>query len=160
MNDYTMQPPMVRHRRPGKLPDADILRPLVEAGEGVKEIAARYSVTHEAVRRALARHGLTPHHTRISHRQYMPWTLSSRDTHNYLAQRLRDYSSVRQGKRISARASATLREWQRFMEGDNSYGVQLSVNYDRRDPEGFWLEPKQDGDGDYIHPPAGARGGQ
>ncbi|MGI4764818.1 MAG: hypothetical protein ACRYGP_07095 [Janthinobacterium lividum] len=40
------------------------------------------------------------------------------------------------------------------MDGDNSYELALSVHYDRKDPEGFWLEPKHPGDRDYVHAPA------
>jgi hypothetical protein len=70
-----------------------------------------------------------------------------------IARRLRAYSKRQQGKPLSDTESRLLDDWMKFMDGGNSLGIPLSVHYDRSDDEGFWLEPRQPGDRDYISPP-------
>jgi hypothetical protein len=71
-----------------------------------------------------------------------------------MARRLRAYSRRQQGYPLDATEGRLLDEWIDYMDGGNTWGVPLSVHYERTDPEGFWLEPRRDGDRDYISPPA------
>lgn len=139
-----------------KLPDPDVLMKHVDEGQTNAEIGQRYGVTGEAVRQALASVGFRRAPERPNHTHYIPWRLRSDHAGDVIARRLRAYSKQRQGKQLSDTERRLLLEWQRFMDGDNSYGIPLSVHYDRTDEEGFWLEPRQAGDRDYISPPGAA----
>lgn len=137
-----------------RLPPGDDLLKLVEAGVTRKEIAQKYGVTPEAVRQALDKAGAPrPETTRLSHAHYMPWRIRADHTHSILAKRLRLLSRHRQGVGLSANEQRQLDEWVAFMEGGNKWGVPLSVHYDFRDQDGFWLEPRRPGDRDFISPP-------
>lgn len=138
-----------------KLPDDGELLKLAESGLTNREIGERYGTTGEAVRQALAKIGFA-RDSRPTHAQYLPWKLRSDHAADVLARRLRAYSKRQQGKPLSETESRLLDEWIRFMEGGNSFGVPLSVHYDRSDDEGFWLEPRRPGDRDYISPPDAA----
>lgn len=138
-----------------RLPEADVLREHVERGESNREIAEQYGVSGEAVRQALVRSGVErPDHTRRpNHAHYVPWRLRGDHVNDVLARRLRSYSKRMQGRQLSETESRLLDEWVKFMEGDNSLGVPLSVHYERNDDEGFWLEPRLPGDRDFVSPP-------
>lgn len=138
-----------------KLPDDGELLKLAESGLTNREIGEKYGTTGEAVRQALARIGYT-RDTRPTHAYYLPWRIRSDHAGDVLARRLRAYSKRQQSKPLSETESRLLDEWVKFMEGGNSFGVPLSVHYDRTDDEGFWLEPRQPGDRDYISPPEAA----
>jgi hypothetical protein len=140
--------------RNARLPSPEIVRELHANGLSNREISERYGVTTEAVRINLKRAGVTVPATRTSHVHYIPWRLRSDHTHDVIARRLRDYSRIKQGGTISPDDQRKLDHWMEFMDGANPYGLELSVHYDRLDPDGFWLSPRQPGDRDYIHPPA------
>lgn len=142
---------MVRNAR---LPAPEVVRQLHADGLSNKVIGDRYGVTSEAVRINLKRAGVTMPAQRTSHARYLPWKLRSDHTHDVIARRLRDYSRAQQGGALSLDDRRKLDHWLEFMDGANPYGLQLSVHYDRHDPDGFWLEPRQPGDRDYISPPA------
>lgn len=141
---------------PRKLPDADVLTRHVEAGKTNAEIGVLYDVSGEAVRQALARLGITRSVSRPSHAYYLPWRVRSDHMGDVLARRLRAYSKRQQGRPLTDTEARLLDEWLRWMDGGNSFGVPLSVHYDRSDEEGFWLAPRQPGDRDYISPPSAA----
>ena len=138
-----------------RLPEASVLQEHVERGETNREIAEHYGVTGEAVRQALVRDGIARPDSaqRPSHAHYVPWRLRGDHVNDVLARRLRSYSKHQQGRQLSETESRLLDEWMKFMEGDNSLGLPLSVHYDRNDEEGFWLEARKPGDRDYICPP-------
>lgn len=136
-----------------KLPTAKRLIELAEKHSN-QEIADQYGVSAEAVRQALAREGFRREPTRPRHAHYIPWRVRGDHVGDVLAKRLRAYSRREQGFPISESDERLLNEWIDFMEGNNSYGVPLSVHYDRTDREGFWLEPRQAGDRNFISPPA------
>ena len=138
---------------PKKLPDVSILIELAESGLSNLEIAERYGVTAEAVRQALVKAGYHRPRLRPSHAHYLPWRLNHAHDGDVLARRLRAYSKRQQGWKLTVSAARLLDEWIRFMEGDNTTGLALSVHYDRTDDQGFWLEARQPGDRDFIHPP-------
>lgn len=142
---------MVRNAR---LPSADVVKQLHEEGLTNKEIGDKYGVTSEAVRRVLKAEGLTAGRQRSDHSYYVPWRLRADHAHDVLAKRLRSYSKRQQGAPLSEDEERKLQNWIEFMDGANPYGLPLSVHYNRMDPEGFWLEPRQPGDRDYISPPA------
>ena len=137
-----------------RLPDSEVL--VRHASEGLtnKEIGEIYGVTGEAVRQALEKAGFTrSDNGRPSHAYYLPWKVRADHVGDVLARRLRAYSKRQQGKPLKDTEARLLDEWVKFMDGGNSLGVPLSVHYDRSDEDGFWLEPRQPGDRDYISPP-------
>jgi hypothetical protein len=142
-------------RMPGvrKLPTGEALVRHAADGMTNKEIGELYGVTGEAVRQALEKAGFTRDNPRPSHAYYIPWKVRADHVGDVLARRLRAYSKRQQGKQLTETESRLLDEWLKFMDGGNSQGVPLSVHYDRTDDEGFWLEPRQYGDRDYISPP-------
>jgi hypothetical protein len=138
-----------------KLPeDTELLR-LAESGLTNREIGDQHGTTGEAVRQALARMGYT-RDTRPTHAYYLPWRIRSDHAGDVLARRLRAYSKRQQGKPLTETEGRLLDEWIRFMDGGNALGVPLSVHYERSDDEGFWLEPRRNGDRDFISPPEAA----
>jgi len=141
-----------------KLPGIELLLEHVEQGLTNREIADRYGVTGEAVRQALERGGYRRPNSRPSHHDFIPWKVRADHVGDVLARRLRAYSKRQQGKPLTDTESRLLDEWTRFMEGDNSLGLPLSVHYDRTDEDGFWLEPRQNGDSHYISPPMSSAG--
>lgn len=138
-----------------KLPSDDVLLKLArDEGLSNKDIAVKYGTTGEAVRQALAKVGFRRQPERPSHARYLPWVLRADHVGDMLARRLRMLSKREQGRPMTDSENRMLDDWLAFMEGNNSYGVPLSVHYDRNDPQGFWLEPRRSGDRDFIHPPA------
>lgn len=140
-----------------KLPDDDVLRELVLEDELTnQEIADRYEATAEAVRQALAR--AKPPIKRPNHeapiRNTLPWRVRADHAKDAIARRLRSYAKVQQGRQIPPSERKLLDSFMEFMDGANPRGIPLSVRYDRRDPEGFWLAPREPGDHDYVHVPA------
>lgn len=136
-----------------KLPEPDVLVRHATEGLTNKEIGELYGVTGEAVRQALEKAGYERTSGRPSHAYYLPWKIRSDHIGDVLARRLRAYSKRMQGKPLSDSDARLLDEWLKFMDGGNSLGVPLSVHYDRQDDDGFWLEPRQPGDRDYVSPP-------
>lgn len=138
-----------------KLPQDDVLISHVQSGMTNRDIGNMYGTSGEAVRQALARAGYEreEHLRRPSHAQFIPWKLRGDHIGDVLARRLRSYSKHKQGKALSEQEERLLDGWIKFMDGANSYGIPLSVHYSRADEEGFWLEPRQPGDRDYISPP-------
>lgn len=136
-----------------RLPPDDVLIEHAQAGMSNREIGERYGTTGEAVRQALVRAGYQRHDARPSHAHYLPWRIRADHVGDVLARRLRAYSKRQQGKALSDSEARLLDDWIKYMEGNNAYGVPLSVHYDRHDEEGFWLEPRQPGDRDFISPP-------
>lgn len=138
-----------------KLPPEDVLREHVEAGMSDKQIGERYGTTDEAVR--IARKEATPPiergTNRTNHSRYIPWRVRADHVSDVIARRLRAYSKKQQGKPLTPTEGRRLEQWVAFMEGDNKHGLKLAVHYDRNDPDGFWLEPWQDGDRDFVSPP-------
>lgn len=139
---------------PGKLPPFEKLMEHVNDGLINREIAELYEVTPEAVRQALARGGFIRSAGKPSHTRWLPWRLRATHNGDVLVKRLRAYSKRQQGIALGESEERLLDEWVKFMEGDNSLGVPLSVHYDRMDDEGFWLEPRQPSDDGVVSPPA------
>lgn len=137
-----------------KLPEVDVLlEHATKEGLTNHEIGKLYGTTGEAVRQALARVGFRRGEGRPTHAYYIPWKVRSDHMGDVLARRLRTYSKRQQGKDLSDTEARLLNDWLKFMDGGNSLGLPLSVHYDRNDEDGFWLEPRQPGDRDYISPP-------
>ena len=134
-----------------KLPSEDVLGRLAGAGMSNKEIGEKYGTTDEAVRQAMVKYGIRSGPVRPSHAKYLPWRIRADHVGDVLARRLRAYSKRQQGWPLSETESRLLDEWLKYMDGDNPYRLPASVHYDRS--RGFWLEPRQDGDRDYISPP-------
>lgn len=143
---------MVRNAR---LPSAEVVRELHEQGMSMREIGNRYAVTNEAVRQKLQSVGVRTGN-RNDHSHYLPWRLRADHSHDVIAKRLRAYSKQQQGVQLPDDEARKLVKFMEFMDGANPVGVALSVHYDRLDAEGFWLEPRQPGDRDYISPPTAA----
>ena len=139
-----------------KLPEIDELKRLAEAGMSNQDIGEKYGVTGEAVRQAFAKEGIHRTPERASHLYYIPWSVRADHVGDTIVRRLRSYSKKQQGRPLTEREQRLLDEWIDFMEGDNSFGLPLSVHYSRTDPDGFWLEPRRHGDRDYISPPQSA----
>jgi hypothetical protein len=138
---------------PRKLPDAGVLLEHAQQGMTNIEIGERYGTTGEAVRQALAKSGYGRSAERPNHGRFLPWRIRADHVGDVLARRLRALSKKEQGKSLTDSEARLLEEWIKFMDGGNEAGVPLSVHYDRLDDEGFWLEPRQPGDRDYISPP-------
>lgn len=137
-----------------KLPDVDVLLEHVhQDGLSNFEIGQRYGTTGEAVRQALAKAGFRRGPERPNHSRYLPWRIRADHVGDVLARRLRSYSKREQSKMLSDTEERLLADWIKFMDGGNTHGLPLSVHYDRSDEDGFWLEPRQPGDRDYISPP-------
>ena len=137
-----------------KLPDCDKLAEHVAEGLLNKDIGEMYGVSNEAVRQQLDKCGLQGNGPkRVDHSRVMPWRVRADHVGDLLARRLRAYSKDLQGLPLKNGEKRLLEEWRAYMDGDNLYGLPASVHYDRSDPEGFWLEPRQAGDHDYISPP-------
>lgn len=132
------------------------LKKLVELAErdGLtnQQIADRYGTTSEAVRQAFAKADIHRTPARPSHARFLPWRIRADHVSDILARRLRTYSRIEQGLDVNETDRRLTEEWVKFMEGNNSYGLPLSVHYNRNDPDGFWLEPRQEGDRDFISP--------
>ena len=116
------------------------------------EIGERFGTSGEAVRQALQKAGYVKN-TRPTHGYYIPWTIRADHSGHVLARRLRSYSKRQQGKPLTDTENRLLDEWLVYMDGGNSWGVPLSVHYDRNDDEGFWLAPRRAGDRHYVAPP-------
>lgn len=144
---------MVRNAR---LPSAETVRELHDQGLTLREIGDRYGTTGEAVRLKLRSIGVGPTVARNDHSHYVPWRLRADHSHDTIAKRLRSYSKQQQGVQLGEDEARKLSKFLEFMDGANPTGLPLSVHYDRMDPEGFWLEPRQPGDRDYISPPEAA----
>ena len=138
---------------PKRLPGAEQLRRLAGEGRSKKEIAEKYGVSEEAVRMAGLRAGINWPSQRLSHAHYLPWSVQVDHSSDLLARRIRQYSKLQQGVELSDDDQRLLEKWMAWMDGENPYGTPLSVHYDRNDPDGFWLEPRREGDRDYISPP-------
>lgn len=138
-----------------KLPSDDVLAGYAEQGMSNREIGNLYGTSSEAVRQALVRAGISKPE-RPSHARYLPWRIRADHVGHTLARRLRAYSKRVQGRHLAEGEARLLEEWLAFMDGGNRWGLPMSVHYDRNDPQGFWLEPRQPGDRDYISPPQGA----
>ena len=135
-----------------KLPSLEVVKALVDEGLSNTDIGAKYNASGEAVRQLLERHGIHREHGRTSHSRFMPWRIRADHANDVLAKRLRAYSKRVQGTPLSEKDSRLLDQWIEYMNGANALGVPLSVHYDRRDNDGFWLEPAVPGDRDFIHP--------
>jgi len=135
-----------------KLPSLEVVLDLKKQGLSNEEIAKRYGVGKEAVRIFLVRHGQAPPPSRPDHKRYLPWRIRGNHAHKPAAHRLTDYSRRCQGIELPPSHAELLDEWMRFMDGDNPHGIPLSISYSLN--EGFWAQPRQPGDHDYIHPPA------
>jgi hypothetical protein len=144
---------VVQVPRNRRLPSLEVVQALVDEGLSNREIGERYSVTGEAVRQLLERHGVRRPHERTSHGTYIPWRIRADHGSDVIAKRLRAYSKRQQGVPLTEKDSRLLDGWIEYMNGANPFGVELSVHYDRNDPEGFYLKPRVSGDRDFIHPP-------
>jgi hypothetical protein len=139
-----------------KLPEApELERLVVQEGLTNQQIGDMFRVSREAVRQALAvaqieRPGAE---AKVSHQHYVPWRVRADHTSDVLVRRLRSYSKLKQGKPLTATERRLLDLFMDFMDGNNPDGVPQSVHYNK-DEGGFWVEPRQKGDRDYIHPPA------
>lgn len=144
---------MTTHYSSRRLPSCEVLREHIAAGMTKRAIAERYGVTPEAVRQQFVKCEIEAPRERPTHSHYVPWRLRADHVGHIHARRLRLYSKVQQGIRISDVNQRQLQEWTEWMDGANAAGVPLAVHYDRTDSEGFWVEPRQPGDRDYISPP-------
>lgn len=136
-----------------KLPSLEVVLDLKKQGLSNEEIGKKYGVGKEAVRIFLVRHGVKTPRIRYDHSRYKPWRVRQTHAHAPAAHRLLDYSKHCQGGELPPSRVELLQEWMKFMDGDNPHGVPLSVAYSLN--EGFWVQPRQPGDRDYIHPPVG-----
>lgn len=143
--------------RNAKLPDVEVVKRHRDEGMSNIDIGNQYGTTGEAVRLALKRAGIEMPPMRINHAHYLPWRIRADHSHDVIARRLRAYSTLQQGGTLDESEQRKLERWMSFMDGANSYGLRLSVHYDRTDREGFWLAPREPGDRDYIHPPENPR---
>lgn len=135
-----------------RLPDGEILVAMA-ADMSNKDIATRFGVSAEAVRQKLAAAGFRREPERPDHSYYIPWRIRADHASDVIMRRLRAYSKREQGRPLSDTERRLLDEWLQFMDGDNPTGLPLSVHYAYNDDEGFWLEPRQPGDRNYIRPP-------
>lgn len=137
-----------------KLPDCGRLQELADEGKTTQEVADEYGVTYEAARQAFARCGIERPRLRNDYRHYLPWRpIRANHQRSVLAIRLRSYAKEQQGKALKDHEPRLLDEFKRFLDGENRWGLEMSVHYDMDDPDGFWLEPRRPGDRDYISPP-------
>lgn len=135
-----------------KLPDSETLRSHVGTLTN-RQIATLYGSTPEAVRLALAKLGVVNGPGRNDHSKYVPWRVKASHARHTFLRYLRAASRREQGIPMTETESRRLDEWIAFMEGENPYHVPLSVHYSQNDPEGFWLEPRREGDRNFISPP-------
>lgn len=138
-----------------RLPPCDVLAQLRADGMSNKDIGIQYGVSAEAVRQAMVRCGITTESPKANHAKYVPWRMRPYHAGKMVHRRLVLYSRAQQGRDLDERERRMLDDWMRFMDGDNSLGVPLSVHYDPNDDDGFWFEPRREGDHDYISPPSG-----
>lgn len=141
-----------------KLPPDDELARLVREGKTVGEIAALYSASRQGVDFRLNKAGIRRDvRPRQDHQHYIPWE-GMRSNHRSLTNPfyrcLLLYSRRQQGVELKPADQAVLDLWLAYMDGDNGWRRKFAVHYDRDDDQGFWLEPWQEGDRDYVHPPA------
>lgn len=134
-----------------KLPSIEVLMNHLKDGWDNEQIARHYGASREAVRQQLAKHGVKSPRERADHGHYIPWRVRVDHSGDYCAKRLRSYSRMKQGWPLGEAEERLLREFMDYMDGNNKWGVPLSVWYSQED--GFWLDPRRPGDRDYIHPP-------
>lgn len=144
-----------------KLPGDDVLRKLVEQGLTDAEIGERYGASGSAVQQRRMRAKppiLRPKDpNRLGHKQYVPWRIRNAHRTDELHKILIRYSNRMQGRPAllkpdntpSEKAERELDLWMAFMDGANEDRQQYSVYYDYQ--RGFWIDPRQPGDKNYIH---------
>jgi hypothetical protein len=131
---------------PGKLPNDDELARLHKAGESIKDIAARYGASYEAVRRRLKAAGIEA--TRAAPRYDLPWRARADHRQQAVIQHWYAWRRREMGQSRSEAEAVRVDQWLTFMEGRNPRGVPLSIYYDRT--TGFWLRPQRVGDELYL----------
>jgi hypothetical protein len=129
-----------------KLPSDEELQRMREAGMSLSKIAEEYGASYEAVRLRFKSMGVQATKTHI---QYgLPWSIRP-DHNNHSA--LREWKKWKRrqlGVSRSEEEAASVDLFVAFMEGNNSFGVPLSIGYDRM--EGFFVRRRRVGDSDYL----------
>ena len=137
-----------RRGRNVKLPSDEVLKALIERGMTYREVGEQYGTTGEAVAKRAREGGFSRSLNKPSHKQVMPWKVKANHQRGKIAALLRDYSRREQGMKVQSQKA--LADFDAYMEGDNQWGIPLSVHYSYDDPDGFWFEPRQPGEG-LIH---------
>ena len=132
-------------------PDDDTLRRLVNVEHKTdREIGDRYGVTRQTVSYWRRRVGLDKARgPMLNHKDYLPWSIRGEDHGDSIAKRLREYSSMKQGKALKEEDQKRLDKFLLFLQEEN-----VVVDYDRE--RGFMLRRRTRGvdkPGDIIRRP-------
>lgn len=136
-----------------RLPDEATVRNLVEEGMSDRDIASRYEVSPEAVRKFRHRYGIERPSAHADHSAYIPWKVKASHAQHPLVRRLREYSRQQQGLPLTEVEQQRVENFLLFLRGGNDLRLPLVVTYDRDRAEGFALEPARPGES-VIRPPA------
>lgn len=139
--------PVATHTRFRKLPDDDELRRLREVeGMSVREIATEYGASYEAVRLRFKGMGVAATKTHLKYD--MPWSIRPDHNNHAILKEWKKWKRRELGAAKTQAESDSVDLWVAFMEGNNSFGVPLSIGYDRS--EGFFVRRRRVGDKDFL----------
>ena len=143
---------------PRKLPDDDTLRVHVFTdGMSRGQIAEKYGVTRQGVAKRLKEMGLgSEARSQLKTGTVnLPWVVSAAHKGDMLMNRLRSLAYRQQDVPLPRADDMLLDTWLVWMDGANSHGLPLAVDYNPVD--GFTIVFREEGDENYVRqPPAGA----
>lgn len=130
-----------------KLPDDDQLRRLRGQGMSVRDIANEYGASYEAVRLRFRNMGVQAVTTPL--RYDLPWSIRPDHNNQAVLKEWKKWKRSELGASRSAEEAESVAAFVAFMDGNNSFGVPLSIGYDR-EGGGFFLRRRRVGDRDYL----------
>jgi hypothetical protein len=139
--------PSATQTRTRKLPDDAELRRLREdEGMSVRDIANEFGSSYEAVR--LRFKGMGVRATQEPLRYDLPWSIRPDHNNHAILREWKKWKRRELGASKSEAEAEAVDRFVAFMEGNNSFGVPLSIGYDRT--EGFYVRRRRVGDHDYL----------
>lgn len=142
-----------------KLPDIEVLRRMrYEEGMLLKDIAAEYNVTPNAVRKALATSEIENREDLVSYRKVVPWQVDQRYFDTSIMQMIRILARQYSGVQLTEDETQRIKDWFNLMAENHvvlDYNPEAGPNhaspklggffYRTRVPEdqtNFWRDPK------------------
>lgn len=129
-----------------KLPDDDELCRLREQGMSVRQIAEEFGASYEAVRLRFKNMGVRA--TAQPLRYDLPFSIRPDHNNHAAIKEWKKWKRREMGASRSEAEAASVDAWVSFMEGNNGFGLPLSVGYDRN--TGFFLRRRRVGDQDFL----------
>lgn len=144
-------------------PDEETLRGLIADGHSDSDVARMYGVRRQTATYWRLRIGITvpgqgitrtPRRPRLSHKELIPWRVSTQFLNDPVRRRLVEVSLVRQGAEVSADQRARAKEFLEFLAAED---VVVTYDPEHRGPDGdpapFYFVPRDrelDAEGDII----------